>query len=736
MYEKVSGRIGIFVVGSSAIVLQIALVRQSLTLFYGTEINLGIVFFFWLLAEGLGIYLSLYLRRVSISAKFLAAVIYLFSLLVILVGMSVFYLRKLILPVQGEISIFKGVITTSFLLVFPLSFFAGIMFLAASRFVSSLSVKRITYSYSIDSLAASLLGFMASIFFIRYFSFLKIFLAVSLLNFVFSSWMFVKQHENKKILLVLVMIFIVLFSFALTSEGRLQNILWRGYKIVSEANSIYGYDVLVKKGKQKSIFSNGNLITSWPDSYTAEETIHIPLLNNPTARRILIIGSPNPDLIRELNKYKSIREVDFVEIDPQVSSFVLSDSEWRRQVARAEFRVNLYNCDIRFFLKRRAPASFYDIAIVTYSLPYNLLLNRFFTQEFFKELKGVLKKKALVSFFLPGSETYFNKEEIFIINSLLRTLKSVFSSCLILPGSSIHFLAGEGIEFIRTWQDFERRRKFYSIRTSFVNKYFLFDRLSAARFSFLNNFRKRYASLSAINSDFNPIMYFLGSLFVFSFQIKILNIFLNVFYLKFFILLVLFSLMIMIYLFWAAKSKTRLLRFVASGLGFAQMSFQLLLIICFQIAFGYIYYQIGLLVSIFMLGYAAGSIIFLWIHKLNKDRRCDLVSICIMAILMLSWFLFFKYFAFRSNLIFLATSLLSGVLDGIIISALSYRVAKNSDSSAAISFIYGSELFGSSLGALVITSLFIPILGIKVSFLILVVMLSVSSLILERINVA
>jgi len=100
MYGKITGRGGIFVIGSSAIVLQIALVRQSLMLFYGTEINLGIIFFFWLLAEGLGIYLSLYLRRFVASAKFLAAIVYLFSLLVILVGISVFYLRGLILLIR------------------------------------------------------------------------------------------------------------------------------------------------------------------------------------------------------------------------------------------------------------------------------------------------------------------------------------------------------------------------------------------------------------------------------------------------------------------------------------------------------------------------------------------------------------------------------------------------------------------------------------------------------------
>jgi hypothetical protein len=154
--------------------------------------------------------------------------------------------------------------------------------------------------------------------------------------------------------------------------------------------------------------------------------------------------------------------------------------------------------------------------------------------------------------------------------------------------------------------------------------------------------------------------------------------------------------------------------------GFSSSSLQLILILSFQIVYGYIFKTVGLFAAVFMMGLAVGAM--LHTRYMTGFRSVSASSVRIQAIMAVIAFAIPGFIILAQTMIswpnllfvlFLLLILAISILTGITFSVLSGNPEVSHG--ANIRHIYGADLAGASLGALATSLLFIPAVGIKMA---------------------
>jgi hypothetical protein len=153
--------------------------------------------------------------------------------------------------------------------------------------------------------------------------------------------------------------------------------------------------------------------------------------------------------------------------------------------------------------------------------------------------------------------------------------------------------------------------------------------------------------------------------------------------------------------------------------GFAASSFEILLLISFQIIYGYVYFLTGVIISIFMAGLAFGAILGYKVLRGSDFRNFIFVQLCIGG-----YALIFPLVLTSLNSIAANSYLVHAVFSFATFAfalcigaefALGSRLQKGSVSTIA-SNLYSVDLVGSAIGALLVTAYLIPLLGITKVF--------------------
>ena len=176
--------------------------------------------------------------------------------------------------------------------------------------------------------------------------------------------------------------------------------------------------------------------------------------------------------------------------------------------------------------------------------------------------------------------------------------------------------------------------------------------------------------------------------------------------------------LLVVVIVWLARLGPVSLAVFASG--FAGSALEVVLLMGFQILFGSLYHRVGLIVAVFMLGLALGS--YAMNRVLAQRVRRELVMLeivvavvaaCLPLILMAVNRLAEGFFGtvVCQGLIYFAT-LVVAVLIGLafpLAAKLDYR-----DAAATASRLYTADYLGAALGALLVSTMLIPVLGVTV----------------------
>jgi len=153
-----------------------------------------------------------------------------------------------------------------------------------------------------------------------------------------------------------------------------------------------------------------------------------------------------------------------------------------------------------------------------------------------------------------------------------------------------------------------------------------------------------------------------------------------------------------------------------AGIGLAEMTLQVVILFAFQVLHGYLYAEVSLIVTAFMAGLALGSagsnrLLTRWSSSSNKRTKQILIAVQIAIIIYSGLFpLIISSPIPAPTLVFPLLALLAGFLTGMAF-PLAVALTRGSTSRAA-GTLYGADLVGGCLGALIGAGLFIPVLGI------------------------
>jgi len=187
------------------------------------------------------------------------------------------------------------------------------------------------------------------------------------------------------------------------------------------------------------VFREGSVCEALPDREQAGRIAAIGLCQNTGAERVLVLGS-GIGLCQALLKIPSLQVVDWSHPDAQYVRRIGDHLPEEQRIKDRRFAALAK--DIRDHL--RDHPSHYDIVIVNTHGAGSSGLNRYYTQEFYEQVKAALRPSGLIVVAVPGGENVVGAELAFLGASVQRTLAQVFPHSMLVPGDQTLFLAAEG----------------------------------------------------------------------------------------------------------------------------------------------------------------------------------------------------------------------------------------------------------------------------------------------------
>ena len=617
-------------VGFSAVIAQIVLMRELIVVFYGNELSLGLMLGNWLLWTAVGSSLvgrlaAYFANPRHLVAGLQVAVAVVFPLTVFAVRAS----RSVFQATPGELLGPWPMFLTSLVTLSAFCMVSGFLFAAGSRLYAQETGSNLAAGtaslYLLEAAGSGAGGILAGLVLIRYFDAFTIAFVVSFLNLLAAASLLIHSPRIRRVVMAVLLAGFALLVFPVVSP-RLESAslasLWRGYGLIATRNSIYGNLVVTQSEGSKSLYENGLVVFTVPNPEAAEEGVHFALLQHSSPKSLLLIGGGVSGSVPQALQHASLERVDYVELDPTIFDLARQHfpNEWA--AIQADRRVKIHNTDGRLFLK--TTDSTFDVIIVNLPDPQTAQLNRFYTLEFFREIARRLAPGGVFAFQVTGAENYISPELAEFLRCLNKTLRAAFPEVTAMPGATIHFFAAtrEGV-LVKDPEALLERVRSRQLRTKYVREYIVPFRMSPDRMRDLEG-QIEPQPVTPVNRDFAPIAYYFDVVLWGSrFQRGASGLFASLAQVEFWKTLMVITLGLTGiggFLGWARpkgghEARPYIAGFCVASMGFTLMALEILLLLGFQAIYGYVYHQLAILIAVFMLGMAAGT----WL-QLRRQR--------------------------------------------------------------------------------------------------------------------
>jgi spermidine synthase len=728
-------------IGFTAVIAQIVLMRELIVVFYGNEISLGLMLASWLLWTAIG---SGVAGRLAVRWKrtrwLVATLEVLISIALPATIWAVRYSRNMFHPLPGELLGPGPMLLTSMTVLSLFCVISGCLFAAGSHLYAgargSSTASATGAVYLLEALGAGAGGIVASLLLIRYLSSFDIAMILAVPNLLGAIYLSVPTGWSRRAATAALIGLSVLF----VSGGEVRHLeemslsqLWKGYHLSVTANSVYGSLAVVETEGSRSLYQNGLDLIDVPDLAAAEEAVHFALLQHPAPRSLLLVGGGVNGSLAQTLQHRTLEEVDYVELDPSILDVAAEyfGKEWNQVLA--DPRVRVRHTDGRLFLK--STAARFDVIVINLPDPQTAQLNRFYTLEFFREVAEKLNPGGVFSFQVRGAENYISPQLAAFLRCINRTLGEVFPHVTWIPGGRIHFFAAaQGGVLAPDSRLLLERLRSRNLQTTYVREYYIPFRMMPDRMVDLEKQIRPHAD-TPINRDFAPIAYY--------FDVVLWGAQFSQFYRRAFqslaevkfgsilgwtglILLTICAGLI------ALRRKDPAGRsnagFCTAAMGFTMIGLEILLLLGFQAIYGYVYYQLAGLIAAFMVGMALGSWRGLRVPATPEspavERREMLIIAALQGLAALSPLLLYGLLESLARVrdplgirvttavAFPALALLAGALGGYqfpVASRVFFRGAARGTTSPGS--LYGFDLLGSCLGALILSAYLVPVFG-------------------------
>ncbi len=690
-------------VGFTSTVGQLVLLRELIAAFYGNELVIGLILAVWLAGVAAGAWGASrkswgVLRTSSLSAGLVLAAMILPAQVALVRGS-----RSLWGATPGTLLPLAPTLLTILLVLAPLCLLLGGLFTVGARRVGAqrpAPLQSVGVAYVAESLGAVLGGAIYSFLLIHLLDPFQIALGVGALNLAVAVPVAREQRgkgARRNWLLVGVAVALLVGAWPLGSRLHRATLGWQYAGLRFAGDSAYGRIVVTGNGELRAFFENGFLFFETQGA-AAEEVAHLPLLAHPQPRRVLLVGGGVSGSLAETLRHPSVEEVYYVELDPLIIAAARQELPPEQAAALADRRVTLVHSDGRLYI-RQAPPAFFDVIILDLPEPATGQINRFYTAEFFAEVQMALAPGGVFALSLPWQENYPGPALQRLAASVYRALGR-FAAIEALPGDRLLLLAAD-TPLPTDPALLSARLAERGIVTRWVTPTYLRYLLTTDRTAQARHLLETARDVR-LNRDLEPACYFYDlTAWLARFSAGLSHLAARAWALRLGWLAVLLTL------------ATPLLRRrpvpAAIGLtGLAGMALQVILLFTFQVVHGYVYGQVGLIVTGFMAGLAVGSAVGR-VASLPHRPRTVLIGIQAGIALFALGLLGIVHLA-PPAWAFPLLALVGGGLVGV---AFPLAVACTKGESGRVAGqLYSADLVGGCLGAALTGSLFIPILGI------------------------
>ncbi|MFH1160857.1 MAG: hypothetical protein V1733_07905 [bacterium] len=692
MYRRFAILSALFSLGFISISAQIYLLREFLYVFQGNELTVGIVLANWMLLTGFGAFIGRFSQQMKERAQFILFLLLLLSIIPILTLLKLDIWRSVVFPTGGMVGL-KELFYSSLLLQTPVCFAGGFLFTAlSSELPRGASKNPLGGAYAVESFGSMMAG--------------------ALVNFVLL-WLF-GTFPGMKVITGIFLVFVILYAFALpswfprvltmlccgaivygltsVSFDRLSlSLLYPDQEILLDRETPYGRVIITEQGGQQNVYENGLLLFSTDNVIRDEESVHFAMAQIERPKTVLLISGGLSGSIPEIVKYQPER-IDYIELNPELTR-IAEQSGFGAKYPM----LRLITLDARKYI--RQTDSIYSVVLVNLPEPSTLQLNRYYTDEFFRILKSRLEPGGVVSLSLPTGSDYVSAEAGELNACLFHTLVRHFRNVLIVPAGRNYFLASDEPLSLEVASLVARR----GIETSYVNPWYFDENSLKDRNRYVMS---RLPGTGEINHDFHPVAFF--------FQQSYWLSHFNQSY-----VLIAGIIFFMIVLSFLAMNRVNAGLFAA---GFTTSSTEIILILAFQVSFGFVYQALGFIILVFMLGLAIGSGCRKIFWKLPKSKHYLLLQIllAICAIVILVFIHFLPAMSLSDPeliALFLLLAFAIAFLTGLEFSVAALLSKGGAEKVAAGN--YSVDLYGSALGALLTTVLLLPLAGVTTTLVLL-----------------
>jgi spermidine synthase len=658
--------------GIASVAVQLVLVREYLAQFRGNEIVIALIFFCWLVFGGIGTVAAkgLEARGLPASPDILALLSCLLAMLSVGQVLAIRCVRDLVF-IHGASVGFTPTVGFVATTIFPYALLVGFVLpyslMVARQRSAGYPGNWMYMADNAGDVAGAALFSFALVYWLAPF---QILLVVHL-PLLASLWR-LETASHRRIAAAAVAAILALAAGA-AFEGRL--LPAREGRRVYYAESRYGRIEVVESDGQTSLFSDGVPTLSSQDPALAEEIVHFPLAQLDRPRRLLLVSAVG-GMMAEVAKYRPAR-VDYVELDPlaarlQIDYGLVAPIAGLTVVAQ----------DARTFLADTTTR--YDAILVSLPEPETFQGNRTFTAGFFAQAKNHLAPGGVFSFGIDGVANYISDTRRQKLSSLANTAHAFFDHVMLMPGRRLLFVCSD--RPVRA--DIPMLLEEKGIETRHIRRYFAGD-LTDQRIGQIN---------AAVDAGIGQNLDLSPRLMRFAF----VDWFARHGESPYGAALVL-----------AAAALAYLLRisrpqWVLLTTGCINIGAEMVAIFTFQAFYGYIYLQLGVLVTVFLAGLLPGA----WVGgRFAGNRRRALMTADLLLFLLL---LLFSLILVAARQTMPAVAIYSFGLAVSFCCGFQFPLALllSGGSAAAAAQSFSADLVGAAIGVLLVSLVLIPFLGL------------------------
>lgn len=686
----------IFFSGLTAVIAQTLIIREGLALFGGYELVSGILLCFWLIWGGLGSLIFSKLKlKLNPEITFSLLLLILSLTIIISIAFMRLALKIFSLPFGEVISLDKIVLISAISLA-PTCLVFGAIFPAASKMLAPERV------YLLEGIGAFLGGIIISFILLQILPPYGILLIV-----VFFLTTFAFIIIKKPGLLVFSFLLLLLFVKVNDIELYLRETQMGRQNLVGLRESKYGMITVTKSYTQLNFYTNGVYDFSYPDIYSSEEAVHYPLLLHEMPRKVLLVGGGIGNCITQIFKHPDVNKITYLELDPL---FFKMGEEYIGENLKDFKNLNVIFGDARFFIKNTKER--YDVVIINLPDPVNAQLNRFYTKEFFAEAKRIINTRGILSVRITAPPDIISPLFGQLLSTIHKSIHSSFEHITVLPAAKMTYIATDHVIILEDVIDtLKQRIEQRSLELTYVNEYFFDYNLTYEKLSYVKD--RIEVSEGVLNTDSKPVCYYFSTiLWGGAISESMRNLFVKLFSINPFLFLIP---LLFVFLFFRRRS---IIYLSVLSIGASEISAEVILIILFQIYYGYLYGWIGAIIAFYMLGLALGTLFYMrsyWFRKSTTKllSNVEFIMGLYFAVIILVFFLKIPGAAVIIPFLIFFGGFMGGLHFPLSVGILKRKKA---------GIVYGIDLIGSSIGALVTSIIFIPILGIIFTLFIFVVL--------------